>query len=390
MSIRYALPEPEDFIRLSGPHEYAITIYAETSPMVGERETSFARVKSGFDAGLDQIREAGARFADRERLKAEWDAIATDDELWGHLAASIAIFLSPSVSEVYVLPNRLDTQYLAASYFDLAQLFRATTFEQRAFALLISANEWSLWLATRTERASRLTLDDPRPKNVDDATARDVEAGQDNVRRLIGEEGRKVLLETYAKRVSDAVEKELYARQENKDQVVFVFAAEPLLSMLTARGVGGWELIPVSGAPDRLGAAEIDSVIRSRLEARNAKVVQRKVDSFGDGVSAGLLATGVPAIARAAVESAIDTLVFDFTVDVFGTFDRETGSVEFSPDGGKTKPPGTDFYDVLSAIAVTTVERGGAVIAVREGEVTSPLWNGEELAKLRFAVGERV
>jgi hypothetical protein len=384
MPARYELPKPEDFVRLSQRHDYAVTIYAETSPVVGEREASFTRVKSAYDASVEDIKRAGASFAVREWFRTQWEEIAADDELWGNLTASLALFVAPDGVEIFALPNRLETQRQVASYFDLGQLFRSITFPQRAFALLVSANEWSLWLATDTERATRLDVADHHPADVSEATHRGPDGGADNVRRLIGEEGKKVLLDAYAKRVSDAVVAELKQRGEDSRQIVFVFAAEPLLSMLTARGLGVWRVLPVPGAPDRLESADIDRALRERLAQLNAAEVQRRVEEIADEVSSGRVETQLAVIARAAAESAVDTLVFDFGVDVFGTLDPDSGEIALAPAGERMMADGSEAYDLLSAVAVTVAGRGGTVLAVREGEVTSPLWNGESLARLRY------
>lgn len=387
MSVHYALPTPEDFLELSGPRQFALTVYAETSPIVGEREASLARVKSGIDAALEVVKRSGAPSAIHAQLAGQRDRLFADDALWGNLAASMAVFLEPGRSEVFVLPNRLETQWQSAPYFDLGQLFRVRTFPQRAHAILVSANGWSLWRATATDRAARVPLRDPHPLNVEEGTNRDLApGGRDNVRRLIGEEGRKVLLEAYAKRVCDAVVREFNSGEVPRDEPVFVFAAEPLSSMLLSRGLGPWRAVGVLGAPDHLEAAEIDRAIRQRLRESNAASVRDRVEAIANGAAAGLVETQLSAIARAAIAAAVDTLVFDFTRDLFGVLDPSTGTIELAPPGERTLEDGREAYDLLSAIALAVLRGGGSVIAVREGEVDSPLWNGEALAQLRHAL----
>jgi hypothetical protein len=201
----------------------------------------------------------------------------------------------------------------------------------------------------------------------------------------LGDADRTAELDLYAKRVSDAVTKELARRDPGSSDVVFVFADEPVLSLFMGHGVHERSLVPVPGASDRLGAADIDQAMRERLSEWNARTAQDHVDEIAQGAGAGLVEAELSTIARAAVGGSIGTLVFNFTVDINGTFDDATGAIEYAPDNGRTMADGSPAYDLLSRIAVTVLERGGTTVAVREDEVVSTLWNGTAIAGLRYA-----
>ncbi|TAM69917.1 MAG: hypothetical protein EPN48_05820 [Microbacteriaceae bacterium] len=387
MSVRYELPDADDFLRLAQRRDHAITVYAATSPVVGRREASFATVKSAFDNAMGRIGASGASRATCSSLQAQWQQLAADQQLWGGLATSIAVFVAEDFSEVFILPNRLDDQLQVAEYFDIGQLLRSVTFAQQAHAVLLSANGWSLWLATAAHRAARLEVAGTHPANLDEATHRDPIPERERQGRLVGDEGRKTLMETYAKRVSDAVTKELAERDPRASDVVFVFANEPLLSMFQARGIHERVLLPVPGAPDRLTGAEIDKVMRERLAEWNARGAQDEVDAIVDDVGSGLVATELSTIARAAVSGAVHTLVFAFSVDVNGTFDDVSGAIEFAPENGTRMPSGAPAYDLPSRIAVSVLAHGGNVIAVRPDEVAAAAWDGTAIARLRFTLG---
>ncbi|WP_308468797.1 baeRF11 domain-containing protein [Rathayibacter soli] len=387
MSVQYELPDAEDFLRLAQRRDHSITVYAATSPVVGRREASFTAVKSAFDDAIERVAASGASHALRTALHGQWSRIAADQQLWGNLASSLALFVAEDFSEVFVLPNRLENQLQVAEYFDIGQLLRSVTFPQEAYAVLLSANEWSLWFATAEARAAKVEVAAAHPANLDEATNRDPIPERERQGRLIGDEGRKTLMDTYAKRVSDAVAKELAERDPRESDVVFIFANEPLLSMFQSRGVRERVLLPVSGAPDRLTAAEIDKVMRDRLSEWNARTAQDEVDAIANDSGNGLAATELSTIARAAVSGAVRTLVFAFSVDVNGTFDDASGAIEFAPDNGTRMPSGEPAYDVLSRIAVSVLARGGSVVAVRPDEVASAAWDGTAIARLRFPLG---
>jgi len=369
---RYQLPDISDLIRLGDRHEHAITVYAETSPAPDERENSVLTAKSAVDRALRTIREGGARHATEAQLRSRWAQIAESD-LWQRLSRSVAIFIADDFHEVYVLPNALETQLQVGRYFDIGQLVRTVTTPQEAYALTLSANGWNLWRATATARAEELPLIGEFATDAAEATHRATIRDRGHVGRLVGDEGKKVLLETYAKRVAEAVESELGQLDPSARRPLFLFATDPLLDLY--RGIDHKrQIVAVPGAPDELRPDHIDGAIRESLSALNAQRNNALVAEIGNGVSRGLVATDVADIARAAVAGAVSILLYDFTVDVVGHFDGATGEVRYGDDG----------YDLLSRIAVQILETGGEVIAVRPEEITADIWRGTAVAALRF------
>lgn len=380
MVTRYELPTLEDLNRLGEQSEQAITIYAQTSPIVSERQGSFLNAKSGFDAAINSLRGTGRlSHATESALRAQWAAIADGIEPWNRLSASLAIFISPTDSDVYVLPNRLENQHQAADYFDLGQLVRAVTTPQEAYALTLSSNGWNLWVATPTARATELELAGDYPTDAADATNRATIRGRGYENRLGGDEGRKTLLETYAKRVGDAVRAELGWLDPHADRPLFLFATDPLLDLYRSADQRR-QIVPVHGAPDELRPDQIDESIRASLANLNAQRNNDRLEKIGNDVSSGLVLTDLGDIARACAAGAIATLVYDFTVDVFGTLDDASGEISYAADQ-------LHGYDLLSRIAVRTLHAGGEAIAVRADEVTAQIWDGgPAVAHLRFAL----
>jgi hypothetical protein len=376
MATQYQLPTLDDLTRLAEPHELAITIYVATSPIVSERTTSHVAAKSSFDACIAKVREAGVRHATETALRQQWETVV-NDELWSRLSSSLAIFLSEESAEVYVLPNALENQHQVARYFDLGQLVRAVTSPQQAYALTLSSNGWNLWHATATTRAAELELVGDYPSDAADATNRITVRGPQPGNRLTGEEGRKTLLETYAKRVADAVDHELNRVDPNAESPLFLFATDPLLDLYRAADRRR-QIVTVHGSPDELKDFQIDEKIRTKLSGLNAERTSARLEKIGNDLSAGLVLTEVGDIARAAVNGAVDTLVYDFVVDILGQVDNETGVVS------RAEEDAGDAYDVLSKIAMLVLASGGEVIAVRRDEVSAEVWNGTAVAHLRY------
>ncbi|QIK72789.1 hypothetical protein G7070_11540 [Propioniciclava coleopterorum] len=369
MPTRYRLPDLDDLTRLGKPHERALTIYAPTDP--ADRPASRLALKSAVDDALRQVRETGVRPAVEDALRAQWDAFAASD-VWSELAGSIALFLAEDGYEAYVLPNILQPQVQVGTRYDIGQLVRAVTTPQEAYALTLSADGWNLWHATATTRAVELEIERTGIADVAEATNRATVRDRDHVRRLVGDEGLKVLLSTYIRRVSDAVTAEL--RGVDRDIPLFLFAAQPLLDLYRNAHASGHPLVTVQGSPDALAGHEIDEAIRVRLPGHNAAQVDALATRLMDGTSGGLVAHDLADIARATASGAVSTMVYDFTAEIRGSLDTASGAIAYDKDG----------YDLSSMIVVQVLAQGGDVFAVRPGEITAPGWNGTAMAGLRF------
>lgn len=369
---RFELPTVNDLHTLGAPHEHAITIYAQTSPAPDARESSVLNAKSAFDRAIRTLRDSGIRHGTEQALRDRWEAVRTD-EAWARLSRSLAIFIADDLTEVFVLPNELENQLQVGTYFDLGQLVRAVTTPQSAYALTLSSNGWNLWEATATTVAAEMTLTGDHAVDVADATNRATIRDRDHVRRLVGDEGRKVLLDTYAKRVAEAVKAELGQLDPNAERPLFLFATDPLLD-LYADAESTRRVIKVPGSPDELRPDQIDAAIRRNLASLNAEHNSALVARIADGTAQGLVATDLGDIGRAAASGAVDSLVYDFTVDVLGTMDDDSGAITRDDAG----------YDLLSRIVLTVLDKGGHAVAVRTDEITSPAWNGTAIARLRF------
>jgi hypothetical protein len=393
MTVHYELPTTTDFQALAGEHHPAITIYASTSPVVSERERAEVAVRSLFDEAFERLRAAGTDSSELDALKSQRDAVVADKDIWSSLARSLAIFVSPGFTDVYVLPNRLDDAVHAGSHFTLGQLLRAPSQDQEAFAVTLSSNEWALWHALPTARAEQMPLDPNLPKNVEEAANR--ERGDVGQRRTGGhgdrgmseEDRRPEMQDIYAKRVADAVWGELQAHDPDGRVPLIVFAAEPLLSSFLDRAHNGRRIVGLQGAPDRLGVAEIDDEIRRQLADLNVSEAKSALHGLAEG-SAGRVERDLAAIGHLAAEGAVETLWFDFTTSVNGTLDHESGAVEFATENGngETLSNGTHAGDLLPQLAMLVLSKGGKVVTVRSDDLDESDWSGPAVAELRYAL----
>ncbi|MFZ0529527.1 MAG: hypothetical protein WAL91_03190 [Propionicimonas sp.] len=371
--IRFDLPSTDDLIRLGQPHPDALSIYLPTAPTPAGRELAFATAKSAVDDAVRRLRDAGRSPAIQEALREQWTAVAGEDRIWSNLAASLVIFLSPDFAEEYVLPNDLEQRVHLGDYFDLNQLVRTVTMPQRAYALTLSSNGWNLWEATATTRARELELVGEHAEDAAEATNRSTIRGRKLLRRLGGDEGQKVLLERYAQVVADAVREELGRLDPKSATPLFVFANEPLLSLLRSQELP-WSQVSVPGAPDELRPDQIDAAIRERIGKLTSATLSAEADRIGNHFASGLAVTDLAQLARAAVAGAVGKLFYNMSEGALGFLDDADGSISYDAERG---------YDLLSRIAVHVLRNGGDVVAVRPAEITAQIWNGKVLAELR-------
>ena len=168
---------------------------------------------------------------------------------------------------------------------------------------------------------------------------------------------------------------------------VFVFAAEPTLSEFMERARNQRRIVAVQGAPDRLGASEIDEALRQQLATLNVNEAETALHGLAEG-SAGRVERDLAAIGRLAADGAVETLWFDFTTSVNGTLDRESGAIEFATANGEGESlqDGTHAGDVLPQLALLVISKGGKVVTVRSDDLDGTVWSGPAMAELRYAL----
>jgi hypothetical protein len=122
MTIHHQIPEAADFARLTGDFDPAVSIYLATSTVPAS-----GRARTVFKSALDSV---AGQLVDPAGVVAQGEAILADEKLWGALSRSLAVFLTATSTELFVLPNRLDDQIAVGTHFELGQLLRSVSQQQ--------------------------------------------------------------------------------------------------------------------------------------------------------------------------------------------------------------------------------------------------------------------
>ena len=367
MSTHHQIPEAADFARLTGDFDSAVSVYLATSPDSVDGQ----RARIAFKSALA---DAASQLVDPAGVVAQGETIIADEQVWATLSRSLAVFLTASSSELYVLPNRLDDQVAVGTHFELGQLWRTVTQQQEALALTLSADAWQLWHATPYTRMAALDMTGDYPADAGKATKRAAAGRGDD--RLSGDP-----YDIYAKRVAEAASAELAAIDPDNRLTLFVFGDERLMHRFAERN-NGRRVIGLAGNPDQVGADELDATVRGLLDELNLDDTRAEIAALKEGDPSNI-ERDLAAIARMAVKGGVDTYWFDVTTSVPGTLDLTTGEVSYADVTTAATTAGVS--DLLARVAQLVHESGGRVMAVR-GQDIGELWRGPTLARLRFSL----
>jgi hypothetical protein len=296
--------------------------------------------------------------------------VLEDDEFWAEQANSLALFASPEGVRAFRLPNRLTAQVEVADRFYVKPLLRAVTFPQAAFVLALAAG--SVRLVEVTREGPPFTVDVPGlPADAASAAGKASIADRAPVRRIQGSEGQKVRLRQFARKVDRALRGVL----TGLELPLVLAATEPLESIY--RSVSTYPHLVesvIGGSPENASDEEVATAARGVLDKLYASELSAIRDRFEVRFEQDRASTDIAAVARAATQGAVDTVLVDIDEKVPGRLDEETGDVELAGDDAVS-------YGVVDEIARRVLSSGGRVLAVRGAEVPG---GGPVAAILRY------
>ncbi|MGZ4228960.1 MAG: baeRF11 domain-containing protein [Solirubrobacteraceae bacterium] len=278
----------------------------------------------------------------------------------GTTSRSLAAFVTPEGLTTFRLPNRLLGVVEAADRFYVKPLLRTVTFPQVAFVLALAQGSVRLIEVSPDVEPAEVAIPD-MPQDAASAAGRSSLADRAPIRRIQGDEGRKLRLRQYARKVDQAVRPFL----SGLDVPLILAAAEPLDSIY--RSVNSYpRLAPggISGNPERTPDAELAAGAREVLDELYARELRATQELFERRRSEGRGLVDIGDVARAATFGAVDTLLIDIDeVVVPGSVDEDTGAVTLAD------APTAAGYSVVDEIARRAWLAGATVLAVRQQDV---------------------
>lgn len=347
-----------------------VSIYLPTDPRSGGAAER-VELRQLADLALGRLAKVETSPDLLAAIEGQIDDLLADQPFWAHQARTLAMFLAPDRAITYRLPNRLRKSVSVADRFDVSQLLRALTFPETAVVLALAAGSVRV-LSIAPGLPWRVVSVPGMPDNLASVGGLAWSADQPLPLRFRGDEGQKLRLRHYARRVERALRPVL----AESSRPLILAAAEPLDGIF--RSVCRHPALvaeSVPGNPESMSDDELVSRARGVLDQWNAARLGELRRRYAECEAHGRTATDAAELARLACRGAIDTLFFDFEAKLPGTVDDVTGAVALDDaDGVATS-------NVLAEISRRTWLTGGRVLALRHGEVPG---GGASAAILRY------
>ncbi len=372
MSLHTDIPTRAEIERLAAARGGArVSIYLETSPIPQEAQAARIALKNLAADAAAQLAAAGAGRGDIAAIGDGLDDLGDDEGFWFEQARSLAIFASPDSVRTVRLPNRLTQEVEVADRFYVKPLLRAVTFPQAAFVLALAAG-WVRLVEIARDGPS-FTVDVPDlPADAASAAGKASIADRSPSARMQGDEGQKVRLRQFARKVDKALRGVL----GGLDLPLILAATEPLDSIY--RSLNSYPHLvdaSIGGSPDA-GDEELAAAARPILDEVYARELSAVRELFDLRFSHDRASTDVATLSRAATYGAVDTVIVDIDEKLPGYVDDESGAVTFADDDAAS-------YGVVDEIARRVLLSGGRVLAVRRSDVPG---EGPVAGILRYAV----
>lgn len=348
----------------------SVSIYVPTDP--ASRDAGRIELKNLAAEAVRQLREAGADRADVTAIEEEAADLVDDDEFWRYQARSLAVFLTPTTTTTFRLPNALVAMVEVSDRFHLNPLLRAITFPHTALVLALSQGGVRLLEIAHDLDPAEVRIPD-LPRDVASAVGKASIKDRSPSGRLQGSEGQKTRMRQYARRIDQALRPVL-----NGLDLPLILAAAPPLDTIY-RSVNSYpHLLPATlpGNPDTISDAELIESARRLLDDLYAGELRTIHETYALRASQRRASADVADVARAATFGLVDTVLVDIDEVVPGHVDEETGAIALDDTGDAVN------YGVVDEIARRVWLTGGDVLAVRREDIPG---NGSVAAILRYA-----
>lgn len=353
--------------------QVCVSIYLTTTPESQNIGASRTRLGQMLKEAETQLQDAGVEKRDIWPISEQVHDLMDDDDFWQTQAHALAIFVTPSRLITHRFAAQITETVQVADRFHIKPLLRSVTVPQSGYVLALEEDRVRLFDVTAGERATEIKVPH-MPKDAHSAAGTATVNSRSASGRIQGDEGQKLRLRQYARKVDAALRPYLSGRSEP----LILAASEPLLSIF--RSVNSYPHLvdtAIEASPAKMSEADIQDHAQPVIRALHEIRVASALETLAARENEGRATTDIAQAARAATFGAVDTLLVDMDEVIAGMVDEVTGEVAFA-DGESAKS-----YGVVDEIAGRVLASGGTVLAVRKADLPE---HASLAAILRFAI----
>lgn len=351
----------------------SISIYLGTTPETQKIGAARTRLGQMLKEAESQLEAAGTEKRSIWPISEQVQDLMDDDNFWQKQAHALAIFVTPSRLVTHRFAARITETVQVSDRFHLKPLLRSVTVPQSGYVLALEEDRVRVFDVAAGERAVEIRIPD-MPKDAHSAAGTASVNSRSASGRVQGDEGQKLRLRQYARKVDAALRPYLSGRSEP----LILAASEPLLSIF--RSVNSYPHLvddAIEASPAKMGEADIKDRAQPMIRTLHEARVASALETLSARENEGRATTDIAQAARAATYGAVDTLLVDMDDVIAGTVDDATGAVTFAESESAVS------YGVVDEIAGRVLAAGGTVLAVRKADLPE---HASLAAILRFAI----
>jgi hypothetical protein len=362
----------------------AVTIVMPTVRADGRIPQNPIRLKTLAREARRQLERQGLENGTADEIVGPMLELLDAHAFWRLPAEGVALFAGPNFFRTYQVAWPLREGVVVGTRFWVKPLLPALVTTQRYYILALSQHEVRLIEAT-AGNGSEVDLGD-LPRNVDEALAYD--RPEQNLQRHVvttagGEHGTAVhghvpgleARKEACRQFFHQVDRRVSRLMPDPRTPLVLAAVDYMLAIYqevsTHRGIVPAAVVgSPEGAAVEVLAARAWEIVRPRLEAARHEA-RARYQELGPGLTSSNLAR----VLAAAAQGRVADLFVASDVEVWGSFDPETGTLR------QAEGPAPGVEDLLNLAVLHTMERAGSVHATARDEVPG---GGGVAALLRY------
>lgn len=350
------IPTEHEIRALAELQESAVvSLYLPSTPITPDAQAEALAFRNLADEAVATLeKRPGLERADVEAITQQLTDLVDDSQFWATQANGLGVIATPERHWTFRLPHAPSPGAHVADRVHLLPLLAAGAQSQDCHVLCLSEGGVRL-----VDVAANLPPQEVRVPNL--PVNAEGEVGPDSVsdrtfsKRLVGDEGKRVLVRQFARGVDDALRPLL----RGDDRPLVLVAPRPIDSMF--RQLCSYPHLLAEGVqanPDRWSLPEIAEAVQPVLLTHQANLDAELAGLLEARRGEGRVLEDMADIARAATAGAVDTLIVDRDNGERGLV-ADSGALALDPAGGL----------VVDELARRTVLTGGRVLAVEAGRL---------------------